>query len=140
MRGRVNRFGFVMLLIVLLLGTAQGHHDDDRPHTLLRGSWVCVSQAAYGQTAAGQRDGKDVQALRKELRNENGEDLCIYVDDEILEDMMAPWVRVLGQEGDQIQVAFTVEFYQRFNVLHGRFSRVQFTGWTGAGNLDIYIQ
>lgn len=104
MRGRVNRLGLVMLLIVLLLGTAQGHHDDDRPHTLLRGSWVCVSQAAYGQAAAGQRAGKDVQALRKELRNENDEDLCIYVDDEILEDMMAPWVRVLGQEGDQIDL------------------------------------
>ncbi len=139
MRGRVN-LGLVMLLIVLLLGTAQGHHDDDRPHTLLRGSWVCVSQAAYGQAAAGQRVGKDVQALRKDLRNENGEDLCIYIDDEILEDMMAPWVRVLGQERDQIRVAFTVEFYQRLNIVHRRFSRVQFTGWTGVGNLDIYIQ
>lgn len=140
MRGRVNRLGLVMLLIVLLLGTAQGHHDDDRPHTLFEGSWVCVSQEAYGQAAAGKRAGKDVQALRQELRNENGEDVCIYIDDEMLEDMMAPWVRVLGQEGDQIQVAFTVEYYQRLSVVHRRFSRVQFTGWTGAGNLDIYIQ
>lgn len=140
MRGRVNRLGLVMLLIGVLLGTAQGHHDDDRPHTLHRDSWVCASQAAYGQAAVGQRAGKDVQALRKELRNENGEDLCIYIDGKILEDMMAPWVRVLGQEGDQIQVAFTVEFYQRLSTVHRRFSRVQFTGWTGAGNLDIYIQ
>ena len=140
MRGRVNRLGLVMPLIVLLLGTAQSHHDDDRPHTLLRGSWVCVSQAAYGQAAAGQRAGKDVQALRQELRNENGEELCIFIDDEMLEDMMAPWVRVLGQEGDQIQVAFTVEYYQRLSTVHRRFSRVQFTGWTNAGNLDIYIQ
>ena len=140
MVGRVNIASLAMLLIVLLVGGAQGHHDDDRPHTLIGGSWVCVSQAAYGQAAAAQRAGKDVQALRKELRNENGEDLCIFIDDEILEDMMAPWVRVLGQEGDQIQVAFTVEFYQRLSTVHRRFSRVQFTGWTGAGNLDIYIQ
>ena len=140
MRGRVNRLGLVMLLIVLLLGTAQGHHDDDRPHTLLRGSWVCVSQEVYGQAVAGKRAGRDVQALRQELRNEDGHELCIFVDDEILEDMLAPWVRVLGQEGDQVQVAFTVEYYQRLNVIHRRFSRVQFTGWTGAGNLDIYIQ
>ena len=137
---RMNIVSLATLLIVLLMGVAQGHHDDDRPHTLLRGSWVCVSQAAYGQAAAGQRADKDVQALRKELRNENGEDLCIYIDGKILEDMMAPWVRVLGQEGDQIQVAFTVEFYQRLSTVHRRFSRVQFTGWTGAGNLDIYIQ
>ena len=137
---RVIRFGPVLLLMFLLAGNAQGHHDDDRPHTLLRGSWVCGSQATYGQAATGQRAGKDVQALRKELRNENGEDLCIFVDDEVLEDMLAPWVRVLAQEGDHIQVAFTVEYYQRLSVVHRRFSRVQFTGWTGANNLDIYIQ
>ena len=140
MRGRVNRLGLAMLLMVLPLGIAQGHHDDDRPHTLLAGSWVCVSQEAYGQAAAGKRAGKGVQALRQELRNEDGYELCIFVDDEVLEDMLAPWVRVLGQEGDQIQVAFTVEYYQRLNIIHRRFSRVQFTGWTGAGNLDIYIQ
>ena len=99
MGGRVNCLGLVTLLIVLLLGTAHGHHDDDRPHTLLRGSWVCVSQEVYGQAAAGKRAGKDVQALRQELRNEDGHELCIFVDDEILEDMLAPWVRVLGQEG-----------------------------------------
>lgn len=140
MRGRVNRLGLVILLIILPLGTAQGHHDDDRPHTLLAGSWVCVSQETYGQAAAGKRAGKGVQALRQELRNEDGYELCIFVDDEILEDMLAPWVRVLGQEGDQIQVAFTVEYYQRLNIIHRRFSRVQFTGWTNADNLDIYIQ
>ena len=53
MRGRVNCLGLVLLLIVLPLGAAQGHHDDDRPHTLLAGSWVCVSQEVYGQAAAG---------------------------------------------------------------------------------------
>lgn len=140
MRGRVNYLGLVTLLIVLLLGTAQGHHDDDRPHTLLTGSWVCVSQEVYGQAAAGKRAGKDVQALRQELRNEDGHELCIFVDNEILEDMLAPWVRVLGWEGNQVQVAFTVEYYQRLNIIHRRFSRVQFTGWTDANNLDIYIQ
>ena len=140
MVGHVNIASLATLLIVLLLGTAQGHHDDDRPHTLLTSSWVCVSQEVYGQAAAGKRAGKDVQTLRQELRNEDGHELCIFVDNEILEDMLAPWVRVLGQEGDQIQVAFTVEYYQRLNVIHRRFSRVQFTGWTGAGNLDIYIQ
>ena len=140
MRGRVYRLGLVMLLIVLPLGNAQAHHDDDRPHTLLSDSWVCVSQAAYGQAATGKSAGKKVQALRQELRNEEGHDLCIHVDDEILEDMLAPWVRVLGQEGDQVQVAFTVEYYQRISVVHRRFSRVQFTGWTSANNLDIYIQ
>ena len=140
MRYRVTGLGAVLLLVFLLLGTAQGHHDDDRPHTLLSDSWVCVSQAVYEQAAAGQNAGQGVEALRQQLRNEEGQDLCLHVDDEILEDMLAPWVRVIEQVGEQVQVAFTVEYYQRLNVIHRRFSRVQFTGWTGAGNLDIYIQ
>ena len=140
MVGRAYIASLAMLLIIVLVGSAQGHHEDDRPHTLIGGSWVCVSQEAYGQAAAGQRAGKDVQDLRKELRNEEGQDVCIHVDNKMLEDMLAPWVRVLGQEGDQIQVAFTVEDYQRLNVIHRRFSRVQFTGWTSANNLEIYIQ
>ena len=140
MKGRMNCIGLAVLLAVSLLATAQAHHDDDRPHTLHSNSWVCVSQGMYEQAAAGKRAGQGVQALRQQLRNEEGQDQCIHVDNEILEDMLAPWVRVLGQEGDQVQVAFTVEYYQRLNIIHRRFSRVQFTGWTGAGNLDIYIQ
>lgn len=140
MRGRVIRLGLVMLPIVLLVATAQAHHDDDRPHTLLSDSWVCVSQGVYEQAAAGQRAGQGVQVLRQQLRNEEGQDLCLHVDNEILEDMFAPWVKILGQEGDLVQVAFTVEYYQRLNIIHRRFSRVQFTGWTSADNLDIYIQ
>ena len=140
MRSRVNCIGIVLLPMVLLLATAQAHHNDDRPHTLHTDSWVCVSQTVYEKAAAGQQAGQGVQVLRQQLRNEEGQDLCIHVDDEILEDMLAPWVKLLGQEGDQIQVAFTVEYYQRLNIIHRRFSRVQFTGWTGADNLDIYIQ
>ena len=139
MRCRVFGLGSVLLLL-LFAGSAYGHHDDDRPHTLLSNTWVCVDRAVYQQAAEGQRAGKGVQDLRQQLRNEEGQDLCIHVDNEILEDMLAPWVRVLGQEGDQVQVAFTVEYYQRISVVHRRFSRVQFTGWTGASNLDIYIQ
>ena len=140
MRGRVIRLGLVMLPIVLLVATAQAHHDDDRPHTLLSDSWVCVSQGVYEKAAAGKLAGQGVQTLRQQLRNEEGQDLCLHVDNEILEDMFAPWVIILGQEGDLVQVAFTVEYYQRLNIIHRRFSRVQFTGWTSADNLDIYIQ
>ena len=140
MRYRVIGLGIVSLLVLLLVGTAQAHHDDDRPHTLLSNSWVCVSQTAYERAAAGKNAGTGVEALRQQLRNEEGQDLCIHVNDEILEDMLAPWVRIIEQQGEQVQVAFTVEYYQRLNVIHRRFSRVQFTGWTGTGNLDIYIQ
>lgn len=140
MRGRVIRLGLVMLPIVVLVATAQAHHDDDRPHTLLSDSWVCVSQGVYEKAAAGKLAGQGVQTLRQQLRNEEGQDLCLHVDNEILEDMFAPWVKILGQEGDLVQVAFTVEYYQRLNIIHRRFSRVQFTGWTSADNLDIYIQ
>ena len=58
MRGRVNFLGLVLLPMVLLLATAQAHHDDDRPHTLHTDSWVCVSQTVYEKAAAGQQAGQ----------------------------------------------------------------------------------
>jgi hypothetical protein len=62
----------------------------------------------------------------------------MYVDDEYLEDMMAPFVQVLDRQGEKIKVSFTVEFYKRIATLHRRITRVTYAGWTDAGNLRNY--
>ncbi len=102
--------------------------------TLKIGSWLCVSPDAYDQAVvkAKNRYGKARQDLIKELRDDQ---LCLYADDELLEDMMAPWVQVLEQQDGKVKVSFMVEFYRRVEFLHRRFSRVNYTGWTDAGNL-----
>ncbi len=89
---------------------------------------------AYDQAIAEEqkRRGKAREALKKELLEQQ---LCMYADDELLEDIMAPWVQVIDRQDDKVKVSFMVEFYKRVEYLHRRFSRVNYTGWTSAGNL-----
>ncbi len=120
----------VMALIVAMLGAA---HAVERT-TLKNGSWLCTTPDAYDQAVAEskKRVGKAREALKKELLEQQ---LCMYADDELLEDIMAPWVQVIERQGDKVKVSFMVEFYKRVEYLHRRFSRVNYTGWTGADNL-----
>lgn len=119
-----------MILLIAMLAVA---HAVDR--TMLKnGSWLCTTPEAYDQaiTEEQKRSGEAREALKKELLEQQ---LCMYADDELLEDIMAPWVQVIERQGDKVKVSFMVEFYKRVEYLHRRFSRVNYTGWTGADNL-----
>jgi hypothetical protein len=61
----------------------------------------------------------------------------MYVDNTYLEDMMAPFVTVLDQQGNKVQVSFTVEFNKRIHIIHRQITRVTYAGWTDAGNLTL---
>jgi len=61
--------------------------------------------------------------------------LCIYMDDDNLEDLMAPYVTVLTRQAQKVKVSFTVEFYKRIQYLHRRITRVTYSGWTDVENL-----
>ena len=123
----------VMLLVGIVVGSA---HAADL-QTLKAGSWLCRTPEAYDQAIVAERQEENLEKLQQQLIDQK---LCMHVDGEMIEDIMAPWVKVLSRQGDKVKVAFTVEFYQRIAMLHRRFSRVQFTGWTDAGNLERYIQ
>lgn len=52
------------------------------------------------------------------------------IDDEDIEDMLAPFVLVTERQDEKIKVRFEVEFYKRIAYLHRNFARVRFAGWT----------
>lgn len=120
----------VVAFVIVMIGATQAAERT----TLKIGSWLCISPEAYEQAVveAQKQRGKEREALIKQLRDEK---LCMYADDELLEDIMAPWVRVLDRQGDKVKVSFMVEYYKRVEYLHRRFSRVNYTGWTAAANL-----
>jgi hypothetical protein len=122
-----------VVFVLLSLGIAAGHAAE--PQTLKEGVWVCRTPAAYDQAIVEEHQEKDLQALKQRLLDQK---LCMYVDDEYLEDMMAPFVQVLDRQGEKIKVSFTVEFYKRIATLHRRITRVTYAGWTDAGNLRNY--
>ena len=125
--------GLMIVLVSLMVGSALAAE----PQTLAEGSWICSTPEAYNQAVAAEQkgQGKDLETLKKQLLEQK---LCMYVDDEYIEDMMAPYVKVLSRQGDRVKVSFTIEFYKRIEYLHRRITRVTYAGWTAAGNLKGY--
>jgi hypothetical protein len=122
-----------VVLMLLSFGIAAGHAAE--PQTLKEGVWVCRTPEAYDQAIAAEGQDKDLPALKQRLLDQK---LCMYIDDEYLEDMMAPFVQVLSQQGNKVKVSFTIEFYKRIATLHRRITRITYAGWTDAGNLRNY--
>jgi hypothetical protein len=108
------------------------------PYLLHEDTWVCATPETYDQALAEQAKTngyKELMALKERLLAEKS---CMLVDDEAIEDMMAPYVEVIERQGDKIKVTFTVEFYKRVNSIQARFRRVKFAGWTAEDRLADY--
>lgn len=122
-----------MLLIVAPVVAAEGP-----PYLLHEGTWVCSTPEAYDQAIADQattHGREELMALKGRLLEEK---LCMFVDDDHIEDMMAPFVEVIERQGDKIKVTFTVEFYKKVSENEAGFNRVTFAGWTAEDRLADY--
>ncbi|HYZ25308.1 MAG TPA: hypothetical protein VE597_00215 [Geminicoccaceae bacterium] len=123
------------LAVTTMLGATAA---DGPPYLLHEGTWVCASPETYDQALAEQAKTngyKELMALEERLLAEKA---CMLVDDDDIEDMMAPFVEVVERQGDKIKVTFTVEFYKRVNSVQARFRRVKFSGWTAEDRLADY--
>jgi hypothetical protein len=87
---------FAALLLGLMSLTATlGAQAQEKVLTTLKPSiWLCVSPKVYDEAMVRVSDvsGKDVEPLRKELGEQKK---CMYVDEEMVESMMAPFALVL---------------------------------------------
>jgi hypothetical protein len=101
--------------------------------TLKDGTWICVSPDAYDQAVQQQNaPGMDLESLKKDLLDRKQ---CMYLDAEWVENMMAPFARVLERQGTKVRVEFTIEFRKRIEFLHRQINRITFAGWTDSANL-----
>lgn len=126
------------LAVPLAVATTAASAADGPPWLLHEGSWVCGTPEAYDQAIAEQAKTSGYQEL-KALRQRLLEDeLCMYLDDDDIEDMMAPFVEVIERQGDKVKVTFTIEFYKRISSIAARFRRVKFAGWTAESRLADY--
>lgn len=109
------------------------------PQTLYSNIWVCVSPDAYD--AAVERAASWPREKFNQLRSELLEaKQCMLVEEDDVEDMMAPFVEILEERGDKVMVRFTVEFYKKIEYLHRNITRVTFAGWTARTNLRNYYE
>jgi len=105
--------------------------SETNPTSLSLGTWVCKSPQIY-ETIVAEQATSDLSAFKLAKKYEAD---CIYMDDDNLEDMLPPYVTVLGEEGDKSRVSFFVEFYKRIEFLHRQIKHVKFTGWTASENI-----
>jgi hypothetical protein len=108
------------------------------PYLLHEGTWVCTTPEAYDQALTEQAKTSGYQELMALKEQLLAEKRCMYVDDEDIEDMMAPFVEVVEHLDDKIKVTFTIEFYKRVSSIGAAFNRVKFTGWTAEDRLADY--
>jgi hypothetical protein len=121
------------LVILLGLSVTSAYAAEEGPFTLEMGSWVCQTPEDYDNAVAAQKEGsKSAFKLAKELFEQN---LCIYMDDDNLEDMLAPYVKIIETQGDKTKVSFFIEFYKRIAMLHRQIKHVKFIGWTDTKNI-----
>jgi hypothetical protein len=98
------------------------------------GAWVCATPEAYASALDSQRhlNGKPFDELRKELF-EKGQ--CVYIEDEEIGDVMAPYITLLESREHMAHVSFVIRYEKRLAFLHRQLNWYKFTGWTEADNL-----
>jgi|SaaInl4_150m_RNA_FD_contig_21_940354_length_999_multi_14_in_0_out_0_2 hypothetical protein len=118
-----------VLAMVVGSGTAAVAVEDETPaHMLQTGAWLCTSPDAYDRRMAGSGATGDEPVQ------------CQSISQDLLEDMMAPFVRVEETNGDHVLVNFVIEDYNRIELLHGSVTHLRYRGWTAADNLRNYYE
>jgi len=126
-----------LFFFVGLILPAGAWDEDDQPMMLWDGSWVCSTPEAYEEAIGLEGDtGKSFTQIKSYLLENK---LCIYIDGEDVEDMMAPYVIVVEEKASKVKVKFWISFYQKVTHLQRRETQVLFTGWTERERLrDFY--
>jgi hypothetical protein len=134
----MTRIALAVVILAIGLGTAHARATKGPPYLLEEGTWLCVTPADYDKAIAEQakiNGYPELMALNERLVEAKS---CILIDDEHIEDMLAPFVTVVERQGDKIKVEFWVEFYKRQAELHRAWTHVKFSGWTAEERLADY--
>ena len=98
---------------------------------MFRGSaWVCDSPQHYDMAIGRERAGGDSRALRRELAQ-----ICVFIEDGDQDEIMAPFVRRLEDNGDKVKVVFMIQAERRKALLNRSVEQIQYRGWTAASKL-----
>ena len=127
-----------LAILALGIGTAHAKATKGPPYLLEEGTWLCVTPEDYDKAIAEQakiNGYPELMALNERLVAAKS---CILIDDEHIEDMLAPFVTVVDRQGDKIKVEFWVEFYKRQAELQRAWTHVKFSGWTAEERLADY--
>lgn len=127
-------YAILGLCLFMLIGPAIQSADAAEAQTLTNGSWVCHSVDHYQAVIKSMSEGVDSVRQIQESFKES----CLYVDEDIAEDMLPPFVTVLESNSDLSRVTFFVEFYRKLATLHAKIRQVKYVGWTASNNVKPF--
>lgn len=131
---KLARFALTALLAAAALAPAQAGETFT---TFKENVFVCVSPQAYEEAMVRVRgtNGGDLEPLKKDLLEAKQ---CMFVDAELIDNMMAPFALVLQRDGTKVQVQFIITFRKRLGnqLLHRMINRYVLVGWTDESNLE----
>jgi hypothetical protein len=126
-----------LLAAATLLCAASGLpvHAKETFTTLKENVYLCVSPQVYDDAMSRVKalNGQNPELLRQEL---SAAKQCMFVDAEMVDNIMAPFALVLQREGSKVQVQFIVTFRERMSLLHRMINRYVLVGWTDESNLE----
>jgi hypothetical protein len=119
---------------LLSVAAASSHAQETLLDAFKPGSWLCASPKVYDEAMVrvAEFGGKELETLKKELSEQQK---CMYIDEEMVESMQAPFALIIKREGTKVQVQFVVVNRQRIELLHRRTNKMVFQGWTDESNL-----
>jgi hypothetical protein len=124
-----------LVAAISLFAMSAAFAADAKLTTLKENIFICVSPEAY-DTAMGRVQGKagdELESLKRELLHAKQ---CMFVDTEMVEDIMAPFAVVLNTNGDKVQVQFILTQRKKVEFLHRLINRLVLVGWTARSNLE----
>jgi hypothetical protein len=134
----MTRIVLTLALLAVAVSAAQARATKGPPYLLEEGTWICATPEDYDRAIAEQAKTNgypELMALKDRLLAAKS---CMYVDDDDIEDMMAPFVTVVDRQDDKVKVEFWIEFYKKIAELNRAWSNVKFTGWTAEDRLADY--
>jgi hypothetical protein len=126
------------LLAAAVLAAAAGALPADAKETfttLKENIFLCISPQVYDEAMSRMQalNGQALEAVRKELSERQQ---CMFVDAEMVDNIMAPFALILQRDGSKVQVQFIVTYRDRVSLLHRMINRYVLVGWTDESNLE----
>jgi hypothetical protein len=108
---------------------------DETLTTLKQDIFVCTSPQVYDDAMVKVREinGKDLEPLKKDLAEKKQ---CMFVDAQMVDDLMAPFAVVLERDSGKVRVQFILQDRKRLEFLHRLINRIVLVGWTDEANLE----
>jgi hypothetical protein len=128
------RYAAAALLGITFAATTPTQADETFT-TLKQDIFVCISPKVYDEAMVKLRElnGKDIESLKKDLAEKKQ---CMFVDAQMVDDLMAPYAVVLERDSGKVRVQFILQDRKKIEFLHRLINRIVLIGWTDEANLE----